>query len=297
MQPQKKAYILAIIVVLFWSTMGSAFALTLRHISFTDLVLYTSLVSFIFLSAMMIQTGEWKQVRTTPIRLWGMSALMGLLNPFGYYLILFYAYSKIRAQEAVALNYTWPLVLVLLSIPVLHQKIGWKNLLAISISFIGALLVVSRGDLRLLSVEHPVGSLMALCSALLWAAFWLMNLKDKRQEVSKLWMNFLFGTGYTAVFVALFTQPQWPGWQASVGCVYIGILEMGLTFLLWLTALRLSSTTAKITPLVYLSPFFSMILIHFLVGESIDRFTWGGLVFIIGGILLETRIRKRKAVV
>ena len=34
----------------------------------------------------------------------------GFLNPFLYYIILFKAYSLLPAQEALSLNYTWPLV-------------------------------------------------------------------------------------------------------------------------------------------------------------------------------------------
>ena len=37
----------------------------------------------------------------------------GLINPCIYYLLLFQAYDRLLAQQALALNYTWPIVLVI----------------------------------------------------------------------------------------------------------------------------------------------------------------------------------------
>ncbi|MBM3404840.1 MAG: DMT family transporter [Bacteroidetes bacterium] len=75
------------------------------------------------------------------------SMLMGLLNPFLYYLVLFQAYSMLPAQEAVVLNYTWPVLLVLLSIPLLKQKISAFSVPAILISIAGIIVIAWRGSL------------------------------------------------------------------------------------------------------------------------------------------------------
>jgi drug/metabolite transporter (DMT)-like permease len=284
MQAQKKAYFFALLSIIFWSTMGSAFKLTLGYITYTNLLLITSLISLGVIAIIITLLDRWPLFFRTTYRDWLWSSLMGLLNPFGYYLVLFKAYSLITAQEAVALNYTWPLVLVLLSIPVLKQKIGFLTIVSVLISFCGALLVVSRGDLSFLSVKNPAGSLMALGSSVLWASYWLLNMKDKRKEEIKLLMNFIFGFIFSLIYCLIFTEIQFPTGKALTGSLYIGIFEMGLTFFLWLTALKYSSTTAKITKLVYLSPFLSLIFIHFLVGEDIHLSTWAGLIMIIGGI-------------
>ena len=63
--------------------------------------------------------------------------------------------------------------------------------------------------------------------------------------------------------------------------------EMGLTFVFWLKALKLSRTTAQVSQLIYLTPFFSLLVIHFAVGESIYPSTLIGLVLIVIGILLQ----------
>jgi drug/metabolite transporter (DMT)-like permease len=75
------------------------------------------------------------------------------------------------------------------------------------------------------------------------------------------------------------------------GSLYLGIFEMGLTFVLWLYALKYASTTAKVSNLIYLSPFISLIIIHFAVGERILMSTVVGLGFITAGIILQQKLR------
>lgn len=67
---------------------------------------------------------------------------------------------------------------------------------------------------------------------------------------------------------------------------------MGLTFVLWLFALQFSVTTAKVSNLIYLSPFLYLILIHFVVGEVILISTLIGLALIIAGIILQQYLRR-----
>ncbi|MCJ7778245.1 MAG: EamA family transporter, partial [Sedimentisphaerales bacterium] len=71
------------------------------------------------------------------------------------------------------------------------------------------------------------------------------------------------------------------------GAIYIGLFEMGVTFLVWLRALKSAKTTAHVANLVYLVPFFSLIVIHFVAGEEIFPSTIIGLIFIVSGIILQ----------
>ncbi len=68
---------------------------------------------------------------------------------------------------------------------------------------------------------------------------------------------------------------------------------MSLTFVIWLLALTNSVNTAKVSNLIYLSPFIALFFIRFTVGERIHFSTFIGLIFIVGGILLQQLIRKR----
>jgi len=53
-----------------------------------------------------------------------------------------------------------------------------------------------------------------------------------------------------------------------------------------MNALKFSKNTAKVSNLIYFSPFVSLIIIHFMVGEMIHLSTIAGLVLIITGIMI-----------
>jgi drug/metabolite transporter (DMT)-like permease len=181
----------------------------------------------------------------------------------------------------------WPIVLVFLSIPLLKQKIPARSFLALFISFAGVYLVSSQGKPFRFEISEPLGIILAAGSSIIWSFYWIINVRDSRDEVQKLLLSFFFAAIYISILFPLVTDIKSINLTGGLMAVYAGIFEMGITFFLWLKALRLTSTTDKISNLVYLAPFFSLILIHIFVGETIYWTTVTGLCLIIGGILIE----------
>jgi len=287
MTNQNKAYIFAISAVLLWSTIASAFKLTLSYLDYIQLLLFASIFSCLSLFIILLTQGKFFLIQQLKNKDLLRSSLLGFINPFLYYLVLLKAYSLLKAQEAGTLNYIWPITLVLLSIPLLKQKINWLSIVAIITSFIGIVIISTEGKASLLEFREPLGVFLAVISSVFWALYWIYNLKDKRDEVVKLFWNFVFGTIYILIVVLLFSDfrnIQLPG---IIGSFYIGLFEMGITYFLWLNALKLSVNTAKVSNLVYLSPFISLIIIQNVVGEKILIATIIGLVFIVSGIIIQ----------
>ena len=287
MTTQNRAYLYAGTAVLMWSTVGSAFKLTLRYLSPVQMLLYACFVSILVLFIILIIQKKlpllYSSGRTKVLH----SALNGLLNPFLFYIVLFNAYDKLLTQEAMVLNFTWPVTLTLLSILILRQKIGWKSLLAIFISFIGIVIIATNGNLVSLKFSSPSGVALALGSTVIWSLFWIVNIKDKRDEVVKLFLNFFFGFIYILIASFFLDILVIPTWQALAGTIYIGVFEMGIAYVFWLKGLQLSSTTAKVSNLIFLAPFISLFIINLTVGEPILWSTIGGLAFITAGIILQ----------
>lgn len=287
MTRQTKAYLYALSVVLIWSTVASAFKISLRYLDFLHLLFFASFVSLVILSVVIVIQHKTGLLRECSQRDYLNSLMLGLLNPFLYYIVLFRAYSLLPAQQAVSLNYTWAIQLVLLSIPLLKQKVGLKSILAIILSYVGAIIIATQGNLVALHFANPLGTVLALGSAIIWALFWIYNIRDKRDEVIKLFLNFLFGFIFICIYVILSGRLTVPKTSGIIGAVYVGIFEMGITFILWLKALKLSRTTAQVSNLIYLTPFLSLIVISIIVGEEILPSTIVGLVFVVAGIILQ----------
>ena len=295
MTDQKRAYVLVAIVILFWSTVASAFKIALRYLDFSQLVFYAVITSALTFFVIIVLQGKLPRLTTCTRREYTRSLLLGILNPFLYYLVLLRAYSLLPAQQAMCLNYTWAIQLVILSIPLLGQRVGLSSIIAILISYSGVVVIATRGDLAALRVFDPLGVFLALASALIWALFWIYNIKDRRDEVIKLFLNFTAGLLFITVYMIFFgrwTRPSLPG---LLGAAYVGLFEMGITFVLWLKALHLSRTTAQVSNLVYVTPFIALVFIRIAVGETILGSTVIGLVLIVAGIALQRYAGRQNA--
>jgi len=192
------------------------------------------------------------------------------------------------AQIAQPLNYTWPVMLVLLSVPFLHQKLKWIDLVAILISFTGVMVISSQGqNIFKTPVNQPLGVVLAVGSSIIWASYWIINVKDKRPEIIKLTLNFFFGSLFTGIL--LFSVSTLPRMSISIiPAIYVGLTEMAIAFVCWLTALENSrESNAYISNLVFISPFLALFFIHLILGEKIYWTTPAGLIFIVGGILIQ----------
>lgn len=287
MHNQSKAYSLALISIVFWSTMGTAFKLTLNYLNPGMLLLIATFTAFIFLGIIVLIKGKLKILKQLTLKQAINSALMGLFNPFLYYLVLFEAYNLIPAQEGVALNYIWPVVLVIFSIIFLKQHITLMSVLAIVISFFGTVVIAMHGNFTELKFSNTTGVILAIGSAFFWASFWIINMKDPREAIVKMFINFAFGAVYILGWNIFKNNIILPPIQGLAGAIYIGVFEMGLTFVLWLTALKLSTHTASVSNLVFISPFISLILVSFFVGEKILISTVIGLAIIVLGIVIQ----------
>jgi drug/metabolite transporter (DMT)-like permease len=284
---QKKAYLYTAVVVMIWSTVASAFKISLRYLNPVQLLALSSFVSLMVLFCLLLLTEKSGLLKTYSKKDYLLSILLGLCNPFFYYLVLFKAYDLLPAQQAQPLNQTWAIVLAVLSIIILRQKITLKSIVALVTSFVGVLIISTRGDLLAFRFSNLNGVLLALFSAFIWAIFWLYNMKDKRDVTAKLFLNFLFGSVFIIIYLIITRQSLSADITGYLGAVYVGVFEMGITFVFWLKALNLSKTTAQVSNFIYLVPFLSLVVIHFAVGERILASTILGLAFIIAGIILQ----------
>ena len=293
MKNQKAAYIYAILAVFFWSTVATAFKLTLTELDQFQMLFVASVSSAAVLLLSLFIQKKISLLKNLGPKDFITSACLCALNPFAHYLVLFKAYDLLRAQEAQTLNYFWAIILVLLSIPLLKQKITGKSLGAILISFFGVFIISTQGEIFSFRFTDTFGVALALGSAFIWALYWIYSSKDSRDDSVRLMLNFCFGTVYIAVTMFFFSDLSGISFKGVTGGTYIGFFEMGLTFLFWSKAMKLSETTAKISNLIFLSPFLSLFFISFILGEKILISTLIGLVFIISGILLQRKLNKK----
>jgi drug/metabolite transporter (DMT)-like permease len=289
MNNTRKSYIYAGLAILFWSTVPTAFKICLNELGVLPMLMIASITSALVLFLLLTAGNKLSLLRKPLARDLLNSAILGLINPFLYYLILLRAYQLLPAQVAQPLNMIWPIILVFLSVSLLKQKIKPKSFAALFISFAGVYIISSRGTLFSQVHSDLKGVLIATVSSVFWAFYFILNMKDKRDEAVKLFLNFLFGSVY--LIIAMIVTNAWQSLHFStkgfLSAVYIGCFEMGITFFFWLKALQLAPSTDKVSNLVYIAPFLSLFFVHFILHEPVYYTTPVGLLLIIAGILIQ----------
>ena len=117
---QSKALAYGLTAILLWSTVATAFKLGLRYLAIEQLLFLGIFTSWLFFLSVLLLKQSFRLLPEDRI----VAPLMGLLNPFAYYLILFTAYERLPAHIAQPLNYTWaitPVSYTHLTLPTIYS--------------------------------------------------------------------------------------------------------------------------------------------------------------------------------
>ena len=285
----RRAVKLGLGAVMLWSTVATAFSLSLQYLTPLQLVTLATFFSWCFFAIRLSAPERWSALRVTSSKARATGLLVGWLNPGLYYLVLFAAYDRLPAQEAMAINYSWGITLALLAAPLLRQRLSSGALLAACISYSGIVVIATRGAPLSLDFAQPLGVGLALLSTLLWSLYWVINTRLSLDPEVNLFLNF---SGALPLLLALL---WWSGtpfpalWQGWAGGLYVGLFEMGLAFVLWMGAMKATNSTLQISSLIFLSPPLSLVLIWVIAGEPVKATTLIGLMLILFGLWLQRR--------
>src|SRR5574344_712203 len=100
MTKETKAVVYAAIAVLSWSTVATAFKMALRYLSHDEMLTVACVASLLVFTVLLTVQRKWGDLARLSAKEWGRMALLGLLNPVAYYLVLFKAYDLLPAQVA-----------------------------------------------------------------------------------------------------------------------------------------------------------------------------------------------------
>lgn len=287
MTQNSKATLYALVAVLSWSTVATAFKKALEYLTHFEMVLVASITAMVIFAIVLTIQGKWRLIRSFGSKEWVYFALLGLLNPVTYYLVLFKAYDLLPAHIAQPINYAWPIVLLVMLALFSGQRIPKGKYLGMLISLSGVAMI-SFGSSHDDASLPVLGLLLGFLSAFLWAAYWMVNNRNKERTdgMVALFMSFFFGSIYLTLgaMVVGVNLTSLPGILAGM---YVGGFEMGIPFLFFALALRDTSNPALVNQLTYLSPFLSLFLIATFLGETITLNTVAGLVLIVLGIVIN----------
>ena len=292
-QNNKIALLSAGIVLLLWSSVATAFKIALRYLEPFELLFLSTIISFLALTLIMLFTWRFSQLKNVKKESKSRLLLAGILNPVIYYLLLFKAYDLLPAQFAQAVNFTWPLVLAIFAMLLKHERFHVLRLLMLAVSFGGALVVVLGGNTFPGDVSF-YGIIIAFATTIFWVFYWLITKTVDEDPVISLWIPFAVGAIILSIAAVFAFRPSELSLDAWLSAGYVGLFEMSLTFLLWLNALRKTTSTALVGNFIYTVPFLSLIFIRFILDEPIQPTTLIGLFMIAGGVVGQVLVHQGK---
>jgi drug/metabolite transporter (DMT)-like permease len=294
MKVNTQSYIYALFAVLLWSTVATAFKIALNEINVVQLLTFSTGLSTLVLTIIMVLSKRFVLLKSIPKRSFFNLVGKGIINPFAYYLILFKAYSWLPANEAMILNYTWPIVLVVFTVLILKQQFSLFDGVSIVISFIGVLIIATQGKILNVEFSNLLGVLLALGSSIVWAFYWILNMKNSVDAIIQLWIS--FGVGFLASLFLFLLQKNTilVSPTAIIASIYVGLFEMSIPFIMWHLALNKASKASNVSQLIFLSPFLSLMIISVVLKEKILITSIIGFLFILVGIFIQAIFKKTR---
>jgi drug/metabolite transporter (DMT)-like permease len=195
--------------------------------------------------------------------------------------------SLIPLADAVAISFVSPLFVTLLSIPILKEKVGWRRMAAVTVGFIGVLIIVRPGA----STFSP-GSLWALLGALSWSVGFIvtrrLGLKDPVLTTSLI--STVAGS-ITLTFALPFV------WEPVTWDIWALVILFAMINLVAQTMLITATTRAEaslLAPFTYVQMVGAVGLGYLIFGDLPDQWTWvGSAIVIASGLYVWRRERIR----
>ena len=151
-----KAALLALLAYGIFSTHDVIVKYVSAHISAFQIVFFSSLLSFPLLTLLMVRDATPGNLRPVHPGWNALRALSMSIIPAS----CFYAFSVLPLAQTYALLFATPLLITLLSIPILGEKVGLPRLAAVVVGFIGVLIVLRPGETEL-GLGHAAALLAA----------------------------------------------------------------------------------------------------------------------------------------
>ena len=284
----KKSYFYAFVSVFFWSTTTSVSKLLLHSISTMQVMAVSSVFAALFLLLVNVKKGNLQQLKDYKVRDYLVLAGVGFVGMFLYRMLLFFGVARMLASQAMIVNYLWPIMAVLAGCVILKEKLTVRKGIAVLMSFLGVVIVTTGGNLSGLSGTDLTGTVCVAVAAVFYGLFVAIN---KGLHYDSFVSMMLYNTVAAVCAIVgtllsgetlLLTLPQ------NLGLVWVGVCNTAIGFVAWDLAMK-TGDTAKVANIAYITPFVSLVVAYFLLGEPITLWSVGGLMVIVAGILLQLK--------
>jgi drug/metabolite transporter (DMT)-like permease len=283
-----QAYLFAAVPILLWASTPLLVTELAEELPVFQVNWLVTGFSILSLSTTLTAYKRWNKLRDFSRSDWGTALLLGVTGLFPYTTLYYLAFAL--APEAAGtsniINYLWPIWIVVLAVPILKERLSWKKILGIALSFTGVYLILTGGMWVRLQLDHLPAYLSAGAGALFWGLFSVQNKRHRFDALPAMW---IYNVGAFPCFAAaaVIASPLiWPTPRGWLLLFLLGGIVNGFSYLFWILALR-RGETAKIANLVYITPFLALAYLAAFRGTQITATQLLALLLVIAGPVLQ----------
>ncbi len=262
-----KSIVYVLLCVISWAFIPVVSRFGQTSLDNYQFLFWSSILSFVVLFLSTIFSGKFKVFTTYHQHAWIQAVLLGFMGSFLYYLLLYYAYAHADGLEVIALQYTWPILIVIFSIFFLKEKVTNKSLLASILGFLGVLFVLTKGDFNQIHLDNIGVNLIVLSAASVFALFSVLSKKCNLEPITGTTIFFLSASVCSLTAMSLFSKFAVPSVATLVPLIINGVIINGLSYIFWLKALSYSKASF-IAPFVFLTPILASLLVILFFKET-----------------------------
>ncbi len=212
----------------------------------------------------------------------------GILTSIIYALLLFlfvWATKKTTAANAIFLQYTAPIYILILAPFIIGEKFHWRDLLTVIIVLAGMSLFFV-GQLRL---EDYQGNTAALLSGV-FLGLYIMLLRHPSAEgfnpvIAVIYGNFLLAILTATSGVAALPTMSMLDWTAVT---FLGIFQIGISYILFIKGVRGGTRPLDASLIGFIEPLLNPVWVFLFVGERPSQWALLGGGIIIAAIAIHT---------
>jgi len=287
----KKAYLYAFVAIAIWSTTATVSKILLHSFTTIEILAVSSTVAALVLLLANAATGNIKKLKDYAVKDYLITAGVGMLGTFVYNMFLVMGIDKLFASQAMIINYLWPMMAVVAGCILLKEKMTARKAVAVVLSFVGVVIVTTNGSLQSLAGSNLSGALLCILAAVSYGLFVTLNKRLSYDPLLNMMLYYVVSAVVAISCVAVSGNvPTLNGTQV-LGLCWIGLGDYATAYVCWAMAMK-AGDTAKVANLAYITPFLSLIVAHFFLGDPITVWSVGGLVVIVAGIFLQMKDAK-----
>ncbi len=289
-----KKYIFAGATVLIWSTLAAMVKVLLGDMPNLQMLAISSVFAFAFLLILNLVNGSVKIMKQYGAKDYVKMAGLGFLGLFLYSALYYYGIGQLTSGQACILNYLWPIMIVVFSCIILKEKLTVMKAVAMVCSFVGIVILTVGMDGTKSGGNAVLGVVACIMAAICYGLFSVLNKKaDYNQNIAMMiiWLTTAVCAGVLGLCAEQWVPIKGMQW---LGLIWLGVVVDAVAYLLWALALNEAKNTASIANLAYLTPFLSLVVSAVFIKEKVDLTAVIALIFIIGGILMQSIVATRK---